>query len=154
MVRPPVTSFEELLKPGPLDNDSACRGLDVDVFFPTYDEGALRAKLICRECPVKDLCLELHLHEEVGVWGGKSERERRALRRSGLVASLKYALVDVLDEWMTVKEMGVLPGLEDIGLKKLTNMCWVMRNTRLTYREHPNPGRSRFVNQYRRKRSA
>ncbi len=38
-------------------------------------------KRICRECPVKQTCLDWALthEEEYGVWGGLSEKERRAI---------------------------------------------------------------------------
>jgi WhiB family redox-sensing transcriptional regulator len=42
-----------------------------------------RAKLICRGCPVRTECLADALDNriEFGVWGGMTERERRALLR-------------------------------------------------------------------------
>jgi WhiB family transcriptional regulator, redox-sensing transcriptional regulator len=42
-----------------------------------------RAKLICRGCPVRTECLADALDDriEFGVWGGMTERERRALLR-------------------------------------------------------------------------
>lgn len=37
-----------------------------------------RAKAICDRCPVRKLCLEFALtnHEEYGVWGGTTSRDR------------------------------------------------------------------------------
>lgn len=42
-----------------------------------------KAKLICRSCPVQVQCLAEALNNGVewGVWGGMTERERRALLR-------------------------------------------------------------------------
>jgi hypothetical protein len=53
------------------------------LFFPTRGEDARRAKKICAGCAVRDECLEFALvsGERFGVWGGKSERERRPMRR-------------------------------------------------------------------------
>lgn len=44
---------------------------------------AAEAKKVCRQCPVRDLCLQWALErvEEHGVWGGMTEQERRAMRR-------------------------------------------------------------------------
>lgn len=59
-----------------------CREIDPDVLFV---QGAAqnRAKLICRGCPVRTECLAEALDNriEYGVWGGMTERERRALLR-------------------------------------------------------------------------
>ena len=42
-----------------------------------------RAKMMCAGCPVKTECLAEALDNEIewGVWGGLTERERRALLR-------------------------------------------------------------------------
>ena len=59
---------------------AACKGTDPDELFV---QGAAqnRAKLICRGCPVRTECLADALDNgiEFGVWGGMTERERRAL---------------------------------------------------------------------------
>lgn len=61
---------------------SACRASDPDDLFVT---GAAqnRAKLVCQACPVRVECLSdaLDNRVEFGVWGGMTERERRALLR-------------------------------------------------------------------------
>ena len=45
-------------------------------------EAETRAKLICRECPVRAECLEYALaHGEQGIWGGMSEDERADILR-------------------------------------------------------------------------
>ena len=62
---------------------AACRGVDPDALFV---EGAAQntAKRICIGCPVQYECLAeaLDSRSESGVWGGMTERERRALLRS------------------------------------------------------------------------
>lgn len=67
---------------------AACRTEDPELFFPVGSSGpalvqAERAKKICRDCPVKDPCLEWAMAhgQETGVWGGTDEDERRALKR-------------------------------------------------------------------------
>lgn len=67
---------------------AACRGQDDDLFFPV-GEGRLasaqteEAKDICGTCPVRSDCLQFALDLDItdGVWGGLSERQRRALKR-------------------------------------------------------------------------
>lgn len=68
---------------------SACQGSDPEDLFVS---GAAqnRAKVVCRDCPVRTLCLAdaLDHRVEFGVWGGMTERERRALlRRNPTVTS-------------------------------------------------------------------
>jgi len=62
---------------------AACRGVDPELFFPERGEQTRSAKRICAACLVRVDCLEFALAntEKFGIWGGKSERERRLLRR-------------------------------------------------------------------------
>lgn len=41
------------------------------------------AKAICARCPVCETCLDYAIvtAEQFGIWGGKTERERRAIRK-------------------------------------------------------------------------
>jgi len=61
---------------------AACRQADPDTLFV---QGAAqnRAKAVCLGCPVRTECLAdaLDNRVEFGVWGGMTERERRALLR-------------------------------------------------------------------------
>lgn len=61
---------------------AACRTSDPDSLFV---QGAAqnRAKTVCMGCPVRTECLAdaLDNRVEFGVWGGMTERERRALLR-------------------------------------------------------------------------
>jgi WhiB family transcriptional regulator, redox-sensing transcriptional regulator len=60
----------------------ACQNSDPDELFV---QGAAqnRAKAVCQGCPVRTECLADSLDNKVefGVWGGMTERERRALLR-------------------------------------------------------------------------
>jgi WhiB family redox-sensing transcriptional regulator len=62
---------------------AACRGLEPEVFYPVSEEQTEEARAICRECPVREPCLEYALanRERDGVWGGATERERRRMIR-------------------------------------------------------------------------
>jgi WhiB family redox-sensing transcriptional regulator len=60
-----------------------------------------RAKLVCQGCPVRTECLAeaLDNRTEYGVWGGMTERERRALlRRRPNVTSWRKLLETARDE--------------------------------------------------------
>ncbi len=75
--------------------EAACNKADPDELFVT---GAAqnRAKAVCLGCPVRAECLAdaLDNRVEFGVWGGMTERERRALlRRRPEVRSWKALFV-------------------------------------------------------------
>jgi WhiB family redox-sensing transcriptional regulator len=61
---------------------AACRDVDPDGLFVRGAEQH-RAKLVCMGCPVRTECLAEALDNRIGfgVWGGMTERERRALLR-------------------------------------------------------------------------
>ena len=63
--------------------EAACINEDPDIFFPLKGQSAGEAKLICYDCPVKSECLEhaLRYNENLGVWGGRTARERQLLRK-------------------------------------------------------------------------
>jgi WhiB family redox-sensing transcriptional regulator len=61
--------------------DASCSGLDPELFFPTRGESTNEAREVCAGCPVREPCIEMGMAEKNGIWGGLSERERRALRR-------------------------------------------------------------------------
>lgn len=60
-----------------------CAQTDPEVFYPEKGGSTREAKAICRACPVQQGCLEYALdsEERFGIWGGKSERERRKIRK-------------------------------------------------------------------------
>jgi WhiB family redox-sensing transcriptional regulator len=60
-----------------------CRTADAEELFVRGAEQR-RARQFCATCPVRTECLAHALDERVefGVWGGTTERERRALLRS------------------------------------------------------------------------
>ncbi|MET8168690.1 WhiB family transcriptional regulator [Streptomyces sp. NPDC102259] len=65
-----------------------CRHEDPDLFFPIGTSGPAllqteQAKTVCRRCPVQEACLgwAMETDQSLGVWGGTSENERRALKR-------------------------------------------------------------------------
>lgn len=60
-----------------------CAGLDSDLMFPRTTKGTDDAKKVCRDCIVRERCLEYALtppFEKWGVWGETSEKQRRSMR--------------------------------------------------------------------------
>jgi len=72
----------------PWTDKANCRGHDPDLWFPTggstwEERKAVRFAVdICHACPVETECLEYALmYEQQGIWGGRTQREREAMRR-------------------------------------------------------------------------
>jgi WhiB family redox-sensing transcriptional regulator len=68
---------------------AACRGADLNVFFPGRGESAEPARQICASCPVRQPCLDYALSHGIthGIWGGLTERDRRPLRIHHTIAA-------------------------------------------------------------------
>ncbi|WP_280874673.1 WhiB family transcriptional regulator [Streptomyces pseudovenezuelae] len=67
---------------------AACLRVDPELFFPISSSGpTLRqvdeAKAVCGRCPVMEQCLDwaVRVGQVEGIWGGTTDRERRAMRR-------------------------------------------------------------------------
>ena len=61
----------------PWRNHAACRGLDIDLFFPKQGGGALNseARITCNGCAVRSECdADREAH---GIWGGRTGRSRK-----------------------------------------------------------------------------
>ena len=87
-----------------------------DEWFPDKGGPTVAAKRVCAACPVITECLDYALanNERFGVWGGKSERERRAIadtpasRASGGIAKgerTREAVARLTAEGMTAPEI-------------------------------------------------
>lgn len=88
---------------------AACRTTDPDALFV---QGAAqnRAKALCLGCVVRTECLADALDHQVefGVWGGMTERERRALlRRRPNVTSWRRLLQTARDTYEQRDDLGV-----------------------------------------------
>jgi len=78
----------------PWMRDGLCRSYDPSFFFPSDGVGVEVAQRVCKQCPVREQCLEYALTYRIdhGVWGGASERERRRIlraRRAGRVGATR-----------------------------------------------------------------
>lgn len=89
-----------------------CLGLDPALFFPGQGESTKEAKAVCTGCTVRVECLDYALEtgERFGIWGGKSERERRRMRgdrrRAERVIPDLPPLASVPDPSTTTREPG------------------------------------------------
>ena len=56
--------------------------MPTSAFYPARGQSAVTAKVACQSCTVRAECLAYALehHEVFGIWGGTSEKERRALQ--------------------------------------------------------------------------
>lgn len=80
-------SINDLYDDAPWMQDASCREIDPEIFFPDPSPWMLSeiaaAKEVCSICPVRDVCLEYAMvnNVEYGVWGGLTRNERRALKK-------------------------------------------------------------------------
>ena len=67
----------------PWADKAACAGTDPEAFFPDRGGNPHPAKKVCRDCPVRQQCLDYALKhaENWGIWGGLTDNERRSIRR-------------------------------------------------------------------------
>lgn len=80
---PIVELLEARIDHAPWRQDAACRGRPPWMFFPGRGDrkGIEAARKVCGACFVRQRCLEAHLGEREGIYGGMTASEREALRR-------------------------------------------------------------------------
>ena len=65
-------------------DQASCKGMPVSIFYPEKDAGSKtktnQAKQVCKNCPVKQECLEYGIAEVYGTWGGLAPRKRQKAR--------------------------------------------------------------------------
>ncbi len=93
-----VRSLSLSVAPDAWRPEAACRDTNPDLFFPVGTTGPAidqiaEAKAVCRECEVREPCLEFALstNQDSGIWGGTSEEERRKLRRQWMASRRRSA---------------------------------------------------------------
>lgn len=84
-----MSFLDEFLGRPEWQGQAACRGVDPGIFFTERGQSTAPAKLVCQSCPVREECLDFALEngEKFGIFGGKSERERRVMRRVRNIAA-------------------------------------------------------------------
>ena len=107
-------------------NDGECRSprYDPDLWHPSGEGPAAsaqeeEAKRICNtRCGVRDLCLAwaLERREDIGVWGGMSQRERRRLhgrkptyRKPAGLTAMEFILRKQLAQFQALEAQGLEP---------------------------------------------
>lgn len=65
-------------------DDALCAQTDPDLFHPEPGQTSTTAKRVCMACPARQQCLEHAVThgENVGVWGGMTPNQRKAIRRA------------------------------------------------------------------------
>ena len=86
---------------------TACSPEDADLFFLDVGESPRRALELCAVCVVRSECLEYALSARPvitrGVWGGKTERQLRQMRKQRLRAAREH-------DYDQARRLGELPG--------------------------------------------
>jgi hypothetical protein len=137
-------TLEELPEPPEWVGGALCAQIDPEIFFPEKGGSTRDAKSVCKRCDVAEQCLAyaLEREERFGIWGGKSERERRplmkkdtsretVLRRERVAALHAEGLTDV----QIASRIGCAPGT--VGSDRL--LLALPRNRRRDIL--PKPGR-------------
>lgn len=79
-----------------------CPEADPEEWYPEKGGSVLKAKAVCRRCPVREPCLgdALDRADPYGIWGGLSHEEReRAARRHGQGTSLRDIIAEADARW-------------------------------------------------------
>ena len=65
-------------------DNAACKGMDVNMFYPERGKSPKEAVAVCAGCIVVKECLKYALDNniKVGVFGGTTEFHRRKLKRN------------------------------------------------------------------------
>lgn len=87
-------------------------------FYPVKGESAAKARAICNMCPVKTECLDYAYinKEKFGVWGGKSESQRRRIFKIRRTAdrAAKVALESTVEPGLPQEDCVVLDLQPDV----------------------------------------
>lgn len=97
---------------------AACRETPTPLYYPTRGDSDTPAfiRMFCDLCPVQGECLEYALsnRERHGIWGGTTEKERRALqalRRKGVTVEriVEMTMAGEMDEAMAKRRTRARP---------------------------------------------
>ena len=96
-----VRDFLELIQiPVELTTETACTGQPWEYFDGGSIQNIQKAKAICLDCPVRELCLDWAItHEISGIWGGKTPRQRARMR-----GNQKFIDVELVSELIELRK--------------------------------------------------
>jgi len=78
-----VDALGDLLERRPAwHRQAACRGEGPATWFPGQGGDTEPAREVCAGCPVAEECHAAGSMERFGIWGGMSNRQRKAARRA------------------------------------------------------------------------
>lgn len=80
-----VADLVELVERPAWMEHAACRGMDVNLFYPDHQINPRHIHAICDPCPTREACLAYALDrkDQHGWWGSKSPKQRRRGRQPG-----------------------------------------------------------------------
>ena len=116
---------------------AACRGTDLEVFFPGRGESAEPARQVCAACPVRQPCLDYAITNRIvhGIWGGRPNgsavRCNLAVVRHIAAESKRGDLGRGHGRWYTVEAVGRSFGLSRTSVARIVSRALEPR--------HPQP---------------
>jgi WhiB family redox-sensing transcriptional regulator len=77
-----LTTIDDLFGPPDWQRYGACRGENIETFVPSVGGNFTKAAELCRACTVCQQCLDFAMADDdvIGLWGGTTVPERRAMR--------------------------------------------------------------------------
>ena len=90
---------------------AACRGVGTEDFYLDRGSTTQAQEIVakyCTPCEVREQCLEAHMGEQHGIWGGTTARWRRAWR-------VAHPEVQVAEPPSTVEEVLAVSGFSPVA---------------------------------------
>jgi len=99
-----------------------CTDADPDEFFVEGNHAQKEVRTLCFDCPVRLECLADALDNEVdwGVWGGMTERERRAVLRRAPEVESWFPILREIQEQQDERRRSARAKLAELWRAKLS----------------------------------
>jgi WhiB family redox-sensing transcriptional regulator len=93
-----LEDLKSALRPSRDYSTGACSGSNTELFFSDEVDDIDQALAICRQCPLRLVCLEDALEfDEYGIWGGTTESMRQQMKSARTLNSSTQAGTDLPD---------------------------------------------------------